>query len=132
MEVVGGQCSKDSESNEGDERPVSNLVLFWSADPHLLDQPLQSNTTKELVHFFPQVPYLLKTDGWDFVLEKTFVHLLGFFFKVDNRYFEFLKCIRHVSDVCVVGGIGFAVWPFAVLVEVAVGDTAICLSLIHI
>ena len=79
MEVVGGQGSKDSESNENGKPPVSNLVLFWSADPHLLYKPFQANTMKELVYFFPQVPYLLKTDGWDFVLENTFVHLLGFF-----------------------------------------------------
>ena len=125
MEVVGGQGSKDSESDEDDKRPVSNLVLFWSADPHLLCETFQVNTTKELVYFSPQVPYLLKTNGRDFVLEKVFVHLLGFFFKVDNRHLELLKRVCKVSDVCVVGGIGFAVWPSAVFVEVAVGDTAV-------
>ena len=49
MEVVGGQGSKDGESSENDERPVSNLVLFWSADPHLLCETFQVNTTKEPV-----------------------------------------------------------------------------------
>ena len=91
VEVVGGQGGKDSESDEADKSPGSDLVFFWSADPHLLHQSFQANTTKELVYFFPQVPDLLKTNGRDFILEKVFVNLLGFFFKVDYRYLELLK-----------------------------------------
>ena len=91
MEVVGGQGSKDSKSDENNKDPVSNLVLFWSTDADLLYKPFQAYTMKEVVYFSPQVPYLLKTNGRDFVLEKIFVHLLGFFVKVDNRHLELLK-----------------------------------------
>ena len=90
-DLKSSQGSKDSESDEDDIRPVSHLVLFWSADPHLLYKPFQTNTMKELVNFSPQVPYLLKTNGRDFVLEKAFVHLLGFFFKVFRYFSENLK-----------------------------------------
>ena len=83
VEVVGGQGSKDSKCAEDEKCPVSDLVLFWSADPHLLHESFQANTTKELVYFFPQVPYLLKTNGRDFVFIKVFGDLLGVFFKVD-------------------------------------------------
>ena len=80
----------------------------------MYNKPFQANMTKEMVHFFPQVLYLLEINLWDFVLEKTFFDLLGFSVKVHNRYLEILKRICKVSEVRVVGGIGFSAWPSAV------------------
>ena len=127
MEVVGGHRSKDKKSGKDDKRPLSNLVLFCSADSDLLHQSFQANMTKELVYFFLQAPYLLKIDDRDFVFPKICFYLLSFFFKLDNRYLELLKSVRKVNDVTVFGGVGCAAWPGVVLVvKVTVGDTAVC------
>ena len=127
MEVVGGQGRKDKKNGKDDKCPLSNLVFFWSADPDFLCQSFQANITKELVYFFLQGPYLLKTHGRDFVCPKICFYLLSIFFKLDNRYLELLESVRKVNDVTVIGDPRCAAWPCVVLVvKVAVGDTAVC------
>ena len=91
VEVVGGQGSQGKKNDEDGKRPNRCLALVLSTDPNLLCNPFQPNTTKQHINLLLQSLYLLNTVRRELVLEKTFVNLFGFLFKVGNHKLKLLQ-----------------------------------------
>ena len=88
MKLVGGQGSQDNEGGEGDKNFDSEQTLVPTADANFLMEPIQTEVSEFVFHFYPQLAYQLKAVFWKHILKLTFGDFPSFDFKLICCYLK--------------------------------------------